>query len=352
VRVIVWVLLGTLALCVLPMAALVIAGLVRRFQIARTEHELTRMGFVGSAPAAAETRSVWTLVGTGLVGLVALIVATLVLPGPPAGRLLAATDGSSLAAAPTHSSVVASGTDPGTGHSSSGEPATGHGAASSPASHATSVSPTAGSGSEKGAPASVTAHPSATAIRVQWAPVTGAASYHVERSTDTVKWNTIAMTGGAQTAYTDDAVSSGTTYYYRVAAIVEGADVARSDVVSATPTVDTPAAPVLISATGSATSVGLAWSDVEGDLGYQIQRSLDGTTDWGDIGTTDPGVTSYTDTGLLPSTTYYYRVITMTDGGSSAPSNALPATTGPGDSSSGPSTSDANAAPSLAPAGP
>jgi len=193
---------------------------------------------------------------------------------------------------------------------------------------------------------------SATAIQLQWAPVDGAARYDVERSTDTVTWDVVASTGSAETRYTDAALASGTTYYYRVAAVA-GQDVSRSDVVSATTTVDTPTAPVLLSAAGSAASVDLAWSDVEGELSYQVQRSSDGSTGWSDIGTTGQDVTSYTDTGWAGATTYYYRVVAVaSNGGVSAPSGVLPATTGPGDVSGGPSTSDANANPSIAPTAP
>ena len=80
--------------------------------------------------------------------------------------------------------------------------------------------------------------------------------------------------------YTDVALSSGTTYYYRVVAFVDGQDASMSDIVSATTTVDTSTPPVLISATGSATSIGLEWSDVDGELGYRIERSPDGTSGW------------------------------------------------------------------------
>jgi hypothetical protein len=111
--------------------------------------------------------------------------------------------------------------------------------------------------------------------------------------------------------------------------------------VSATTTGVTPAAPVLLSATGSATSVDLEWSDVDGESGYRIERSPDGASGWAGIGTTGQGVTSYKDDGLASGTTYYYRVVALTsDGGSSDPSTALVATT----DASGPSTSDANAA--------
>ena len=176
-------------------------------------------------------------------------------------------------------------------------------------------------------------------INLDWESVSGAAGYDVERSTDSVHWSVVSA-DGKQTRFTDMKLRSGTTYFYRVAAHVDGDDVVRSDVVSATTTGVTPATPVLLSATGSATSVDLEWSDVDGESGYQIERSPDGTS-WDQLGNTGQGVTSYVDNGLASSTTYYYRVVAITsDGGSSDPSTALPATT----DASGPSASDANAA--------
>ena len=350
VRVIVWVLLGLLAWIVLPICALLIVGLIRRVQIARTRRELTRLGFVGSVPR--EPRRLWPLVEAGLIGVVALIIATVVLPGPLAGRMLASTDGSPFSSPSTHAPVAPPSTSPGSAHTASDQPATTHGAGNPPASIVTPVSPAANAGGDAGAPSTVTAHStSATAIHLEWAPVTGAVGYHVERSTDTVRWDVVASTTSDQTQYTDAALASGTTYYYRVAAVA-GEGVSRSDVVSAT-TVETPQAPVLLSATGSTSSVDLAWSDVDGELSYQIERSPDGTSGWAAIGTTGQDVTSYTDKGLTATTTYYYRVVAVTsDGGSSPPSVVLAATTGPGDLTGGPSTSGANADPSIAPTAP
>jgi hypothetical protein len=350
VRVIVTALLGMLALIVLSIGGLVVAGLIRRIQIVRTRHELERMGFVVSLPYARETGPIWPRLGVGLAGVVALIIATSVFPGGPLGRTLASTAGSPLPSAPTHAPVVTPGTNPGSEHPPSEEPTTRHGAGSQPASPASSTSRAADAGSDAGAPSAVTALPtSATAIQLQWAPVSGAARYDVERSTDTVTWKVVASPGGKQTLFTDVALSSGTTYYYRVAAFVDGEDVSRSDVVSATTTVDTPTAPVLLPATSSATSLDLQWSDVDGELGYRIERSPDGTNGWAVIGTTGQGLTSYTDTGLASATTYYYRVVAVTLNSESPPSAVLTATTtDPG----GPSTSEANAAEFEAPNGP
>jgi len=144
-----------------------------------------------------------------------------------------------------------------------------------------------------------------------------------------VAWNAIASTGGGQTQYTDVALSPGTTYYYRVVAFVDGQDVSSSDVASATTTVDTSTAPVFTSATGSATSIELEWSDVDGELGYRIERSPDGTSGWTGIGTTGQDLTFFTDTGLASAATYYYRVVAVTSDGESPPSTVLSATTDP-----------------------
>ncbi len=56
------------------------------------------------------------------------------------------------------------------------------------------------------------------------------------------------------------------------------------------------------------TQAPLAWSDNSSDEAlFRIDRSTNGTT-YSFLGYTQAGVTAFTDTGLIPSTTYYYRV--------------------------------------------
>ena len=55
--------------------------------------------------------------------------------------------------------------------------------------------------------------------------------------------------------------------------------------------------------------VDLGWQDnSDSETGFMVQRLVDGSDDWVDIGRTDANVTSFSDTGLEPTTTYHYRV--------------------------------------------
>ncbi len=86
------------------------------------------------------------------------------------------------------------------------------------------------------------------------------------------------------------------------------------------------AASSLTAVANSSTAIGLTWSDVSGENGYRIERSVDGTA-WAKIGTSPADTTTYSDTALTPSTTYHYRVIATNTAGDSAPSPVATATT-------------------------
>jgi hypothetical protein len=310
-----------------PICLLVIIGVFRRIQIARTRRELERMGFVVRVPYASRTRPSWPRLAAGFATAVALIVATAALSTAPLARTQASSVGAPFHSAPIDGAVIAPSTSPGPGHAATHATASPSVTSPAPPSQPASQTSDAGGGSS-GAPSAVSAlSTSATTIQLDWTSVNGADSYRVERSADTVHWKHLASTPG--TRYTDEELTSGTTYYYRVIPTVDDQDLATSDVVSATTTVDIPTAPAPVSATASATSVDLQWGDVDGETGYRMERSSDGTSDWTQIGTTAQDITSFTDTGLVYGTTYYYRVIAWDSAGESPPSTPAPATTGP-----------------------
>src|SRR5262249_38358693 len=102
-----------------------------------------------------------------------------------------------------------------------------------------------------------------------------------------------------------------------------GGDSASSNQASATLV---PAVPGGLTASAvSTTQINLAWSDVAGETGFKIERSLDGVN-WAQVATTAAGVTSYQDTALNGGTTYDYRVRATNAGGDSAYSNHTSAT--------------------------
>jgi hypothetical protein len=69
-----------------------------------------------------------------------------------------------------------------------------------------------------------------------------------------------------------------------------------------------PAAPATPNAVAlSSSSIRITWADVSSEDGYVIIRAAAGT-DWTDVGRVGPNVTSFTDTGLAPSTGYWYVV--------------------------------------------
>jgi hypothetical protein len=196
-------------------------------------------------------------------------------------------------------------------------------------------SPAAGSGAGGGgAPSTVAAvSTSASTIRLEWAAVPNASHYGVERSTEPAGWAPVGTADGDETSYVDDSLAAGTTYYYRVVAFVAGEDASASDAVSATTPPDLSTPPQFTAGTASTTSVDLAWTDIDGELGYRIERSADGLTGWVGIGTTGQDVTAFTDSGLTPATTYSYRVIAVGADGESPPSAIHTVVTDAGDSS-------------------
>lgn len=89
-----------------------------------------------------------------------------------------------------------------------------------------------------------------------------------------------------------------------------------------------PAAPSNLTATAvSSSQINLAWTDNANDEeGFKIERSPDGNS-FAEIATVGSNTTSYNNSGLSASTTYYYRVFAYNSYGTSSVSNTAGATT-------------------------
>jgi hypothetical protein len=167
---------------------------------------------------------------------------------------------------------------------------------------------------------------STSAISLSWTDnSSNETGFYVERSPDDSSWTQIASLGANVTTYNDSSLSSATTYYYRVRAYNAGGNSAYTNVSSATTQTPAPGVPTAFSATAvSTTEIDLAWTDNSNQTGFYIERSPDNST-WTQIGSTT--ATSYHDTSLASSTTFYYRVRAYNAGGDSAYTSAMSATT-------------------------
>jgi len=172
---------------------------------------------------------------------------------------------------------------------------------------------------------------SSSQINLAWADnATNETSHRVERSTDGTSFTTAATLGANVTTYADTGLATSTTYYYRVLASNSGGSSGYSNTANATTNAAplVPAAPSGLTATAASSSqINLAWVDnATNETSQRVERSTDGTS-FTTAATLGANVTTYADTGLAASTTYYYRVLASNIVGSSGYSNTANATT-------------------------
>jgi hypothetical protein len=142
----------------------------------------------------------------------------------------------------------------------------------------------------------------------------------------------IASVGPDVTVYSDLDAVNGETFTYRVRAFHGSVFSAFSNTV--TTMAGPPDSPQNLTATAiSGTRIDLAWTDASpNESGFSIelcaappQNCPDAS--FGEIATVGAGVTTYSDVGLVPNTTYSYRVRAFNNVGDSAPAGPAAATT-------------------------
>ena len=174
-----------------------------------------------------------------------------------------------------------------------------------------------------------------TSIDLSWADNSiNESGFRVERSLDDSSWSQVINVGSNVEAYSDTSLTAGTTYYYRVFAFNGEGDSAPSVSASATTDPDLPpdppAAPSSLGAIAAGpNSIDLTWADnADNETAYRIQRRTE-LTSFATIGTIGANSTSYTDTGLIADTEYFYRVFAYNGDGDSGFSNVASESTDP-----------------------
>lgn len=153
-------------------------------------------------------------------------------------------------------------------------------------------------------------------------------NFRLERSTDNGRTFSLAsLLDPDITSYTDEALSEGLRYSYRVKAVVENGESDFSDIITfRTP----PIAPSGFSAAqdeNNPVQINLSWTDGSTvETKFEIQRKME-NGEFAMLAEPAANSTSYQDMGLASNQTYYYRIAAKIDAAYSLWSEEVSATT-------------------------
>lgn len=163
------------------------------------------------------------------------------------------------------------------------------------------------------------------AVELSWADNSqDESSFVLQRSFSEVSgFATIATLPANTTLFTDEDISSATTYYYRIKALNAAGSSEWSNTVSVTTTLALPNAPsgVEAKAAGCRTII-LNWNDnSDNESSFELSRSLTANGTYANVATLPANTTTYTNTSLSLGKRYYYKVTALNSSGTSAPGN-------------------------------
>ncbi|MEX2139181.1 MAG: lamin tail domain-containing protein [Pirellulales bacterium] len=172
-------------------------------------------------------------------------------------------------------------------------------------------------------------------VNLTWTDgATNETGFKVERRAGTAgDWSEVATLPAGTQAFRDNNLQPVTQYFYRVRAFNGAGASAATDPVSVTTQAPPlPAAPSGLTADSSlAGQVDLSWADNSSEETlFRIERKAGALGAWEEVGTVGTNVTTFTSSGLMPNTTYFFRVRAANTGGNSDYSNEASATTGAG----------------------
>lgn len=168
------------------------------------------------------------------------------------------------------------------------------------------------------------------AATLQWIPVDGAEAYIVYRSSTLDPYFKAIGSTEAET-FLDEDIQLGAAYQYKVSAVNAGGESPHShsvEILAFDPSQPIPSAPSGLEVTAARSlSVELAWTPVDGAVGYGVYRTESEDDSFENVGYSKKAM--FIDRNVEPSTTYDYRVSVMTIGGESSLSDVVSAVTKP-----------------------
>lgn len=170
-------------------------------------------------------------------------------------------------------------------------------------------------------------------LRLDWSDNSNNESeFRIERRTGSQGFREIAVVPANSTSFTDTGLSPNTTYTYRVLARNLGGVSVYSNEASGSTLPDPPGlAPTGLTATAvSSRQIDLAWQDANtNETGFKVERKIAGGQFEVVRILIGADITSFSDTGLQPETTYVYRVRAFNVTSDGPPSNEATAATPP-----------------------
>lgn len=157
---------------------------------------------------------------------------------------------------------------------------------------------------------------STTSIKLTWEDNTvDETGFSLERRLEKGgSYEVIASQDSDMTSYQDESLEVGTAYAYRIRA-VKGDSVSNysSELIVSTLLPPPPTTPSNLMGTVSSTSIDLTWMDnADGEKGYRLYQSLDQVT-FELVTELSENSESYTQNGLIPATTYQYKLYAFHD---------------------------------------
>ncbi len=172
---------------------------------------------------------------------------------------------------------------------------------------------------------------STSQINLSWVDAsTNESGFKIERASNAAGPFALVFTSpAAATTYSDTGLTSATNYFYRVYSFNSAGNSAFTSIVNATTQAGVPVAPTTLAAAATSSSqINLTWADLSSnETGFKVEQAASVSGPFTLIATLPANTTSYSNTGLSPVVTYYYRVYAYNVGGNSGYTTTGSATT-------------------------